>query len=151
MVLPLSFSYAGEEHLGCTEQGPVLNVGWDDPYVWQLPLSVDRPKTLTEARFSVQLQEPLGPGRPWTAILRSYFPDPKPFGIPYTFEKMTLSWANAAQGAPSETLLDWTAECTSAGRSLFPGKQWTQELELPGTESLSTLDRVQLRVWGSRN
>ncbi len=136
---------------GCLDQGPVLDAPWVDPYTWRLPLSVDKPKVITEARFSIQLQEPLGPGRPWTAIVRGYFPDPKPLGIPYTFEKLTVTWSTPAQPERTEALLDWSGECTSPGRSLFPGKQWSQEWDLPGTENLPALEEVQIRVWGSRN
>ena len=151
LISPLTGASADHPVTGCLDQGPVLDVAWSSPFVWRLPIASDRPSVLTEARLSVQLQEPLSPGRPWTAVVRGYFPDPKPFGIPYTFERLALTWKAEAPEAQTEILLDWSSDCTSPGRSLFPGKQWTQEVELQGTESLTTLEQVQLRLWGSRN
>ena len=151
LVNPLTVGAADNTLIGCADTGPVLDVAWGSPYVWRLPIAPDRPKVLTEARLSVQLQEPLGPGRPWTAVVRGYFPDPKPFGIPYSFEKLVVTWKGEPTAPQAEALVDWSGECTGPGRSLFPGKQWTQEVDLPGTENLTGLDQVQLRLWGSRN
>ena len=138
---------------GCGHREPVLTqtLGFGGVSgVWRLALSADRPDLLTEARLSVIIRSPGGRNRSWTTQVEASFPDPKPFGIPYSFEKLELVWKDAT-GQAKSLLRDWSDECSSPGRSLFPGQRWLEELEMTGTEDLPELQGVEVRLWGSRN
>lgn len=112
---------------------------------WRLPLSASRPDVITEARLQISLRPPADGRKNWTARVYARFPDPKPFGIPYSFEKLEIRWRD------SSALLDWSGGCQGPGRSMFPGQSWMQEWEIPGTEGLDSLERPTFALWGSRN
>jgi hypothetical protein len=138
---------------GCGYLEPVLVAGMMSSAgsgSWRLPLAPDRPDVLTHARFALSLKEPTRLERGWIASIEVSFPDPKPFGIPFSFEKLELAWMDS-QGAAKSALLDWSQECSSPGRSLYPGQRWSQEWELPGTEQGFQPGTVEIRLWGSRN
>ena len=116
-----------------------------DSEEFRLPLSAHRPDILTEARVQISLVPPGEGKKNWSARVHARFPDPKPFGIPYSFEKVELRWRD------SSALFDWTGGCQSPGRSMFPGQSWVQEWEIPGTEGLVELERATFSLWGSRN
>ncbi len=137
----------------CWGFSPVLDVSLDPPVnetafhagPLSLPLSPERPDILTAARigFSWSRRES---EEPRTLHVSIDFPDPKPFGIPYTIQGFTI------ESASSSFFEDWTNACEGAGISIFPGGSWDGDLEagpgqtLPGDES-----RLRIRVWGSRN
>lgn len=116
---------------------------------WKLPLSPEQPQAFTEARLSVTLLPPAGSSKLWTARIHAHFPDPKPFGIPYSFEKLAIRWLTPTGGVTAS--LDWTESCSQPGKSLFPGQSWSQEWEIPGTEGFSDLKNPSAELWGSRN
>jgi hypothetical protein len=141
----------------CPQDSPVLTSAWNalalgmsPDYIgeWQLPLSAQKPAVLTEARVRVDLLQAQDT-REWNAQVSVTFPDPKPFGLPYTLERLVLQWTGPA--GPQTAGIDWSKNCTQPGRSLFPGQSWTDSFALPGSETAWTIDAVSLRVWGSRN
>jgi hypothetical protein len=133
---------------GCDDLGPVLDTSLRGSGDWRLPLSSERPDQLTHAQIGMEIRPPGERHRPWIAIVRVEFPDPKPFGIPYSFEKLELQWNRETEAS---AVLDWSEGCSGPGRSVFPGQSWLQEWEIPGTEELPWLHEARLRVWGSRN
>ena len=74
------------------------------------------------------------------------FPDPRPFGLPYTVQGFII------ESATGQIMKDWSNECEDPGVSVFPGQIYreliyTQETPL----DVNDLGRVHLQVWGSRN
>lgn len=154
MLLAVSLGSAAQAQADSTVQGcnsplPVLTHELDDGSgPWQLPVSADRPDTLTQARIAFALVPPSGDHKLWSLQITVTFADPKPLGIPYSFEKLSLDWLSPS-GATS-ALLDWTDACTQVGKALFPGQSWTQSWEIPGTDGLSELERPSVSLWGGR-
>jgi hypothetical protein len=146
ITLPLG---ADEPVAGCAYDDSVLQRDIGPGEEWRLPYSAHRPDLVTEARIQVSLVPPGEGKKNWSARVQARFPDPKPFGIPYSFEKLEVRWGNAS--ATASALLDWTGGCQSPGRSMFPGQSWIQEWEIPGTEGLPELDRPSFALWGGRN
>jgi hypothetical protein len=150
MLLALSSPVsAWAQDADCLSTSPVLSTYLTLPAEWRLPLSSHRPDVLTEARIALDLVPPSAERKLWSARIHVSFPDPKPLGLPYSFEKLILAWNDA--GVPGYAILDWTDGCTQPGRSLFPGQNWIQNWELPGTEGLSGLPQPSMALWGGRN
>lgn len=114
---------------------------------WRLPFSPSHPEKLSEARLSINLIE--DPTGRWVAEIGLSFPDPKPFGIPFTFQKIELTWATA-NGAIT-TVLDWSQHCSSPGRSLYPGQNAQAKIELPNSYGMKNLVAPTVKLWGARN
>ena len=133
----------------CGDPEPVLEGVMTDALEWRLPVSAEKPNQLTQARVSLTLLPPANVGDPWKVRVKTSFPDPKPFGIPYSFEKIELRWSSSAESHHS--LIDWTLDCSSAGRSLFPGQSWSEDREIHGSEGQAVLDAPSFSLWGSRN
>lgn len=154
LVSPLSTSLGSD----CSSAQPLL-VGSVDYSIqldetprmlgrWALPVSPERPDLITAAFVAVQLtRSPEKNG--WEATLSFGFPDPKPYGIPFTFQKAEISWGPA--NARSSMEIDWSAQCTSPGRSLFPRQNWLSTITLPASKNLAVPEAPVLRIWGSRN
>lgn len=147
-------SIAGDE---CDYGEPLLNVRWQslpaDPAgpalgEWRLPISAAFPDLITEARVQVRIFREDFSGR-WKARIAMSFPDPKPFGIPFSFQKAQLSWEANDTHLVSE--IDWSQSCTGPGRSLFPGQSWSTELELPVLEDQTQFINPVFTLWGLRN
>lgn len=147
LVLGVSSAFAATE--GCGDPEPVLESVMSEPPEWRLPVSADRPNQLTQARVSLTLLPPANQGDPWKMRIKTSFPDPKPFGIPYSFEKLELRWSSST--GTHTSLIDWTQSCSSAGRSLFPGQAWSEDREILGSEGQAVLDAASISLWGSRN
>ncbi len=111
---------------------------------WQLPVSSSRPDVMTEARAKVHLFHSAEKGI-WRARVTFSFPDPKPFGIPFSFQKVRLSWESGS----SE--LDWSYDCSGPGQSLYPRQSWSVEFDLEGSETSGALLKPTFTLWGSRN
>jgi len=140
----------------CVTERPLFEASWAELIPanqagpageWRLPLSPERPEVITEARMALSfdwIQDASG----YQAMVKLSFPDPKPFGLPFTFQKVELSWVDSA--GPHSTTVDWSESCSGPGRSLFPGNQWFSPLgePLPGS---TPLVQARLRIWGSRN
>jgi hypothetical protein len=133
---------------GCNSPLPVLDQPASGGPSWRLPINADHLDTLTYATLKLTLLPPSGERKTWAAQINVSFPDPKPLGIPYSFEKLELQWVSARGAATA--ILDWTQACTQVGRSLFPGQEWSQNWEIPGTEGLQELDHVTASLWGGR-
>ena len=139
-LLPL-VSMASPSSSRCTGRMPLLSVELDhvslnqSPIVlgeWHLPATPLVPDQLTEARVRlvlVRLPEKEGPG--WKVEAYFDFPDPKPFGIPFSFEGFRLTWYGEPGRVGAE--VDWSDFCVSPGRSVFPWRHWTSTVELPET------------------
>jgi hypothetical protein len=117
----------------------------------RLPLAAWRPEILTEARLSWAYHESfhstqrLSPSRGLEVFFT--FPDPRPFGLPYTVQGFIL---DSHEGG---VLVDWSHECEDPGVSVFPGQSYRESLNLaedPVPPQLPS-SPVRLRIWGSRN
>lgn len=141
----------------CMGESPLLALEWDSVALedepaplgeWRLPLSAQQSGVLTEARLRVTLVKSLEAGG-WAAKLDFLFPDPKPFGIPFTFQHAEISWATPA-GIVTHRL-DWSNGCSRPGRSLYPRQSWSTLLPVSETGPIRFLEQPRVRVWGSRN
>jgi hypothetical protein len=156
-LLPTQITSAQQPESDCMSDRPVLDLVFPSVPLgvapihigeWRLPLSSNKIGTLTEARLRIDLSQSPETGA-WQADILVSFPDPKPYGIPYSFQKITLDWTEHAE--PQAASIDWTYGCSGPGRSLFPGQSWRTTLALPSSESLFSLDDFIIRLWGSRN
>ncbi|OFZ18274.1 MAG: hypothetical protein A2X94_07505 [Bdellovibrionales bacterium GWB1_55_8] len=132
---------------GCQLEGPLLTASWNGTMpengllgVWRIPLSPRHPEILTEARLLLEW-ESLGGVRATFS-----FPDPLPYGIPFSFQKIEVVWDDGS--LTGTRLIDWSDDCSGAGRSLFPGQSWGVILEPSVSRPLRNL---RLRLWGARN
>lgn len=142
-------SLAAESGDECLDSRPVFEGQIEHlTQEWKLPISPQKPEIITEARMGISLVPPGTPGGRWRAALSMMFPDPKPFGIPYTVQKIELRWSGTLPGTAA---FDWTFACSGPGRSCFPGQKWEQDWEVPGTEGVIDSDWSEVRLWGSRN
>jgi hypothetical protein len=72
---------------------------------------------------------------------------PGTVGLPFTFQQISLSWVE--DDAEKSETIDWSAECRSPGRSIFPGQKIEVTLKM-SSQSLPA-EGFRLRLWGSRN
>ncbi|MFL5812667.1 MAG: hypothetical protein ACJ763_03750 [Bdellovibrionia bacterium] len=115
---------------------------------WRLPISAEDPDVMTYARVRVDiLSGPDGHGA--FLLMKFSFPDPQPWGLPFSFERVEFSWES--QGRPHSVQMDWSEDCTGPGRSMFPGDEWSELLELSSDSGNLVFERPVFRVWGSRN
>jgi hypothetical protein len=169
------------ENTGCSAEGPLIVVeGLLEPVAqgeqggilyrseeWRLPVSPQRPDVLTEARLNIEMNwtdhsDEAGDLR-WSFT----FNDPKPFGLPFSFQAMAFIplWAEEQrQGRtpfPAEggnvILEDWSSECSDPGVSMFPGgsRIGSHRTQIPrppnGTDGVPNSLRFRLVLWGSRS
>lgn len=113
---------------------------------WRLPISANRPEMITEARVQLQLLKAEKGG--WKLRLAFSFPDPKPFGIPFTFQKARLTFTAAGEIYRAE--YDWSQDCSGPGRSMFPGQSWSTLVDLPKNFDFSALENPVFQLWGAR-
>lgn len=148
-------SFADEA--GCWDEDPLLQVGWESlsipevPTVigeWRLPVSSSRPEVMTEARVQMQLLSASKAGMS-RVLFHFSFPDPKPYGIPFTFQKAVLLWAS--ETGPMAASIDWSEACTGPGRGMYPRQSWSAVVDLPSLGSGAEIRNPSLRIWGSRN
>jgi hypothetical protein len=149
LVFALSGAAAGDE---CATQAPLISPpGWKEiqlataPEIlgeWPLPLSSEKPDVLTAARVRLTL---LKDGK---ARLEFTFVDPKPYGIPFTFQRAELLWDGP--DGPRSVSIDWSMGCAYAGRSLYPGQSWAVEMDLPDALADGTFEMLRFRLRGSR-
>ena len=120
---------------------------------WKIPLSSTRPEVLTEARLQIKMRDN-------TVDAAFSFPDPKPYGIPFTFQGVAIEFlespnteietpGESGQSKVTRLSLDWTDGCSGPGRSLFPGGEWDDSVSDDGMPDAPEAIRVLL--WGSRN
>lgn len=151
IVALLGIARAARATEGCTSSVAVLREQAFDPLTggaWRMPASVDRPEVVTHAAIAVASLPPDSTRKLWALRIQFAFPDPKPLGIPYSFEKLELRWQDA--DGPHRAILDWTDACTHPGPALYPGQMGQQTWEIPDTESLKSLQYPTLSVWGQR-
>jgi len=154
-------AYAGRDLVpSCWSEGPVLDINseWhpasgSNAEAWmlgafQLPLAPWRPDIKTEARLSwlAFQSDPIKINSERVQV-RLTFPDPKPFGLPYTVQGFAI---DAREGS---FVQDWTHHCEDPGISVFPGQTWSEDLEVPDGNSgfFGPNETVRVRIWGSRN
>jgi hypothetical protein len=139
----------------CWVEAPVLDINssWTGPASgaggwllgpFQLALAPWRPDIKTEARISWKVQPAAEGDR---VEVRLTFPDPKPYGLPYTVQGFAIDSRNQS------LVLDWSHDCQDPGISVFPGQSWSGEVAGPIETGLVTSpsENVRVRVWGSRN
>lgn len=113
---------------------------------FQLPLSPDRPDILTAAQISWRWMIESGATAERGLRVSFEFPDPKPYGLPYTVQGFSI------ETRESTYFKDWTFDCENVGISLFPGGSWQQSIELEENQvAPSPNESVLIKVWGSRN
>jgi hypothetical protein len=139
----------------CWEEGPVIDIVVDPSLsssgaleigALPLPLSASKPDIMTPATLAWSWVGSGAEGDPKGLIAHFAFPDPKPFGLPYS----VLGYA--IETPSGLWVRDWSEGCAGVGVSLFPNQQWQEQLTLDnGQFPVSSGDRVRVRVWGSRN
>jgi hypothetical protein len=115
---------------------------------WQLPVSSQDPDVMTEARVRVELLSVPG-GHGAILFMKFSFPDPLPWGIPFSLERAEFSWE--IRGEKHSALADWSGDCTGPGRSMFPGDTWSETLVLSEEAENLVFEHPVFRIWGSRN
>lgn len=143
--------------LACDGQAPVLelNLGPYDlsaPSIvslgeWWLPRSSDHPNSLTPAKVRLELH-PDEVSADWTLI--AYFSYNVELGIPYSFQMLQSDWITQKENSGSGKL-DWSNQCNSVGRSMFPHKKFSDSLVLTGAVSGTGFKSIKIRLWGSQN
>ena len=144
---------------GCTGDEPLIDTQWEavpfggcgvatGPWEWPLPISFDHPDLLTAARVQVSVSKPSAFTN-WKAKVHFTFNDPKPYGIPFTFQKMKLFFQTIK--GESSVEVDWSRQCEDVGRGMFPGQSFTASVDLPDTQDVCAFAGGELRVWGGRN
>jgi hypothetical protein len=158
ILILLSAILPGAALAGCPAGKPLLSVFWQETPPepgekglgeWRLPISADEPDLVTHARVAARF---VHAGKGWAARLDFSFPDPEPYGLPFTFQRVSIE--RAGEEGRREAVLDWSFECADPGRSLFPGQSWSVEIpvgEPEGFDDPEVFTRLSLRLWGSRN
>jgi hypothetical protein len=154
-------SLSNAQELGCDGEAPLLTVRSIEFKVdpssvrvpaflgeWRLPISPQDPQIVTAASVRVELLRSESGTRTVLWVGFSYA-SANPWGLPFTFEKAELSWMSA--GKRFSKRMDWSQNCSSPGRSLFPHQTWHSEIELSSDENLWTLESPEFRLWGSQN
>lgn len=140
--------------LSCDQEPALLSQHWERiapegaPWTagqWSLPISSLQPDILTSARLALVFVRET---QNWAVRFAFTFDDPKPFGLPFTFEKARLSW-DGDQGREAVEL-NWANECTRPGRSMFPGLGWTEDVPLEFQSESPHLPNALLELWGAR-
>ncbi len=115
---------------------------------WHLPVSASQaPKTsAAEVRMDLVEEEP----GVWRFQFYFSFIDPtSPWGIPYSFQKIRLTWESLGQ--PRSLWVDWSQSCSAVGHSLYPGQAWSVSEKILESELGQRLDHLQAEIYGSRN
>lgn len=155
LVFALLFASGAGGGVECP--GPtLLEAGWErweaQPGVslgeWWLPPSPDRPEIRTEARLRATLEANPKDAEAANLVLTFDFPSAQPLGIPFTFQRVEISWLTP-NGRWAETL-DWADFCHDVGRSMFPRQSWSVRMPLPERPSWPLPNPI-LRLWGSQN
>ena len=108
---------------------------------WKLPTS--------SAQIRVDLAQDEDP-LVWRFQFYFSFIDTKnPWGIPYSFQKIHVTWDTGTQ--TRELWLDWSAECSTVGRSLYPGQAWVAFEKVSQGEFMPRIENLRIAVFGSRN
>jgi hypothetical protein len=115
---------------------------------WTLPISAERPDVMTHAQVALSFERGAS-GSDLRARVSLSFPDPMPYGIPFTFYGYELRWIEPT--GSHAVMQDWTSQCQEPGPSLFPGQAREFTIELPGSAAVSDLEHLEFRIWGSRN
>ena len=159
LVVLAAFSAAASDTAraddSCMTPEPLAEVRWDHvpldespKYLgeWQLPINTHRPDIVTAARVQAQLVR--DEKSRWKLRLAFSFPDPKPFGLPFTFQRARLSFLYA--GEVVQTELDWSFDCSGPGRGMFPGQSFSAMIDLPEGLEAHALDQPVFQLWGAR-
>ena len=113
---------------------------------FQLPLSPERPDILTAAQISWNWELKSNRAAEQGLVVTLAFPDPKPFGLPYTVQGFSIETQD------STYFRDWTFGCENVGISLFPGGSWQQVIDLEDDQlAPNPTETILIKVWGSRN
>ena len=132
----------------CGGDAPLLNEPLGDVQTlffdqnWALAI---RPGStvMTEAKARLYLDGTLG-----AAHLDMTYSKPGYVGIPFTFQKVLLSWTDET-GTAQFSLLDWTQSCVSPGKTLWMNQAWSVDIALPNVGR--ELHGLNLKIWGSEN
>jgi hypothetical protein len=115
---------------------------------WKLPISAEDPDVITEARVHVDIL-PKADHSGAVLSLKFSFPDPFPLGLPFTFERAEFSWET--HGKKHFAQIDWSDDCSSPGRSMFPHDSWSASIDLSENSENLVFEHPVFRLWGSRN
>lgn len=114
---------------------------------WRLNVSPEN-STMTRVQARVQLSRS-GPGSDWWLEAFFDYPAHPNFGLPYNLQRVRFQFEMSDGVHQAE--VDWTRACSVVGRSLFPGQKISSRMPLPGTATLSGLEKPLLIIWGSEN
>jgi hypothetical protein len=115
---------------------------------WRLPISSDDPDIITAALVRVDVL-PKTDDQGALLSMSFSFPDPYPLGLPFTFERAEFSWES--HGKKYTAQIDWSDDCSSPGRSMFPHDSWTASIDLSENSENLVFEHPVFRLWGSRN
>ena len=119
----------------------------------KLPVSVDRPELITEARLALVVGSSVKSALNPQLSAEFTFPDPKPFGLPFSFQALSLEWTSPQDHSAQRLVLDWADECSGIGFSLFPGQGRSEPIPFNdfGTDQGGWVPGFKVKLWGSRN
>lgn len=115
---------------------------------WHLPISADSPEIMTDALVRVDIVTAPN-GRGVSVAFNFSFPDPNPWGVPFTFQRAELSWESA--GNHFSTLIDWSDDCSGPGKSMFPHQAFTALSDVDSSSLKGGMEMPIIKIWGSRN
>ena len=148
--IALATGWAHAQEQGCNAEGPVLKEVLGPDSTSRLPVMASKPDDLTYAALSVTLSPPQDAKGLWELQISVSFDDPKPMGIPYSFESLNSNGSLTA--AP--TLRCWIGpRLHTSGHIPFPGQRWKQTWQIQGSEgaSDSLTQRSRSGVVGTKN
>lgn len=148
------------DDIECLQSEPIVKAAWNqfpaDDFnfklgLWRLPISASVPDVITEARVEAVLKK----SDRCHVVVRFSFPDPKPYGIPFSFQKISLRWSATDKSNVSDpdyiSEIDWSDRCQYAGKSLFPGQSWEVTLPVFTPSGHCHMKNPSLLLWGARN
>lgn len=75
----------------------------------------------------------------------------KGYAVPFSIETIRMEWREDNADSVRWAELDLTSECSSIGRALFPGGDWTLEFKLPVQATTKTLNALRVWIIGQRS
>lgn len=117
---------------------------------WRLPHSPFQPQQLSMAKLGLTLRH-IPEKNVWIAELHFTFDDPKPYGLPFSFQRAKLTWLRKNQRVREWIEWDWAHQCRGIGWSLFPGQNHKEEANFVKYQEQDEINFLHLQLWGARN
>ncbi len=148
-ILSLSHSSSGafvEDSQSCLDPaGPLLSVS-NDRNSWALPNQASSPNDLSSARFELHWIFISAIGH-WQANLLFTFGSPPDYGIPFSFQVIKFTDSHSSRDS---LIVDWSNQCHSPGRSLFPGQSFSDVIDFTEYTDPVHSPADLISIWGRR-